>query len=192
VLSAGVFYKRIEDFIFVQVLEDYAFEGRVFDEIVIAQNGDDADVKGIELNYQQHFGFLGAPWDAFLIAVNYTLVDSEADTGDRIIALPKQSDSVASFMIGYDKHRLNLRLSMSHRGAYLDELVEEGYDRYTAARTTWDLTARYAINDNWQIYAEVANMGDAPEHYYSGRKSRLLQYDKFGTSAALGVQWVFK
>jgi TonB-dependent receptor len=192
VLSAGVFYKTIEDFIFVQVLEDYEFEGRVFDEIVIAQNGDDADVKGIEVNYQQHFGFLGAPWDAFLVAINYTYVDSEADTGERIIALPKQSADVASFMIGYDKHGLNLRLSMSHRGKYLDELVDEDYDRFVATRTTWDLTARYDINDNWQIYTEIANMGDAPEHYYSGRKSRLLQYDEFGTSAALGVQWVFK
>ena len=82
VMSAGVFYKKIEDFIFVQTLEDFEYGDRVFDEAVIALNGEDADVAGLELNYQQHFGFLGAPWDAFLVAVNYTYVDSEADTGD--------------------------------------------------------------------------------------------------------------
>ncbi len=192
VVSAGVFYKEIKDFIFVQTLEDFAWENQVFDEAVIALNGDSADVFGVELNYQQHFGFLGAPWDAFLVAVNYTYVDSDADTGDRKIPLPKQSKTIASVMLGYDKHGLNVRLAMKYRSKYLDELVEEGYDRYTDTRTQWDLTARYAFNKNWQVYAELANLGDAPEYYYSGSKRRMFQYDEFGTSWALGLQYNFQ
>ena len=192
VMSAGVFYKKIKDFIFVQTLDDFEFEGREFDEAVIALNGDTAKVKGLELNYQQHFGFLGAPWDGFLAAINYTYVDSDADTGDRTITLPKQSRNIASFMLGYDKHGFNIRLAMKYRSRYIDELIEEGYDRYTDSRTTWDLTARYAFNDNWQVYGEVINLGDEPEYYYSGSKSRLLQYDEFGTSFSLGVQYNFQ
>ena len=192
VMSAGLFYKTIKDFIFIQTIEDYVFEGRQLDEATIALNGDTADVFGIELNYQQHFGFLGEPWDAFLVAFNYTYVDSDANTGERDIPLPKQSENIASFMIGYDKYGFDIRLAMKYRDKYIDELVEEGYDRYTDARTQWDLTAKYNFDNGWQIYAEIANLGDAPEYYYAGNKSRLYQYDEFGTTWAVGVQWNFQ
>lgn len=192
VLSAGVFYKDIEDFIFIQEVEGFDFQGREIEEAVIALNGDSAKVKGLELNYQQHFGFLGAPWDAFLIAINYTLVDSDANTGDREVSLPKQAENIASFMLGYEKHGLDLRLAMKYRDAYIDELVEEGLDRYTADHLQWDLTAKYRFSENWQIYAEIININNEPEHYYAGRKSRLYQYDEFGTSYALGLQYNFQ
>jgi len=192
VLSAGIFWKKIEDFIFIQAIDDYDFLGRTFDEATIALNGDDADVFGIELNYQQHFGFLGAPWDAFLIALNYTYVDTEATVDDRKIALPKQSRSVASFMLGYDKHGLDLRLAMSYRDRYIDELEGEGEDRYTDDHMQWDFTAKYHFNESWQIYAEITNLGNEPEYYYSGRNTRLLQYDEYGTTSALGVQYNFQ
>ncbi|HMB58447.1 MAG TPA: TonB-dependent receptor [Xanthomonadales bacterium] len=191
VMSAGVFHKDIKDFIFLQTIEDYVFEGRQLDEAVIALNGESADVTGIELNYQQYFGFLPSPFDGLLAAANYTWVDSNADTGEREINLPKQSENIASFMIGYEKYGFDIRLAMKYRDSYIDELVEEDYDRITDARTQWDLTAKYTFNDSWQIYAEIANLGDEPEYYYAGRKNRLYQYDEFGTTWALGVQWFY-
>jgi hypothetical protein len=42
------------------------------------------------------------------------------------------------------------------------------------------------------VYAEVSNLGDEPEHYYSGNKSRLYQYDEFGTFTAIGFQYNFQ
>lgn len=192
VISAGVFYKRIEDYIFVQVLDDFDFLGRTLDEAEIALNGEVATVIGLELNYQQHFGFLSAPFDGFLVGLNYTYVDSEANTGDREVALPKQAANIASFLLGYDKHGIDIRLAMKYRDRYLDELDAPGLDRYTAEHLQWDLTAKYRINDSWQVYAEVANLGDEPEHYYAGNKSRLLQYDKFGTTSAIGIQYNYQ
>lgn len=192
VVSVGVFYKRIDDFIFVQTLDDYEWQNRVFDEAAIALNGEDATVLGLEFNYQQHFGFLGAPWDAFLVALNYTYVDSEGDTGERKVDLPKQSANIANFTVGYDKHDLDLRLSFKYRDRYIDSLEDVGYDRYTNDHLQWDLTAKYRFTDNWQVYAEVANIGDEPEYYYAGRSNRLLQYDKYGTSYSLGMQYNFQ
>lgn len=192
VVSAGVFYKKIDDFIFIQEVEGFDFQGRLIDEAIIALNGDSAEVTGVELNYQQHFGFLGEPWDAFLLAINYTYVDSEANTGEREVTLPKQAENIASFMLGYEKHGLDLRLAMKYRDSYLDELVEEGLDRYTSDHIQWDLTAKYQFNENWQLYAEIININDEPEHYYADRKSRLYQYDEFGTSYALGLQYNFQ
>jgi TonB-dependent receptor len=192
VISAGVFYKTIEDFIFLQEIEDFEWEGRTFSEAVIALNGEDATVLGFEFTYQQHFGFLGAPWDAFMVAVNYTYVDSEGDTGDRKVDLPKQSANIGSFMIGYDKHGFDLRLAMKYRDRYIDELVDADYDRYTGDHLQWDLTAKYRFSENWQVYAEVANLGDEPELYYAGNSSRLYQHDNVGTTSAIGVQYNFQ
>ena len=190
VLSAGLFWKRISDFVFVQTIDDFEFVGRVFDEATIAQNGDDAEALGIELNYQQHFGFLGAPWDAFLVALNYTYVDAEATTTDgRKIDLPKQSKHIGSFVLGYDKHNFDIRLAMKYRDTYIDSLEGAGEDRFTSDRMTWDLTAKYRINEKLRVYVEIANLGDEPEYYYSGRRPRALQYDEFGTTAAVGVQY---
>ena len=190
VVSGGVFHKRIDDFIFVQTLDDYEFLNRTFDEAIIALNGEEATVLGFEFTYQQHFGFLGAPFDAFLVGLNYTYVDSEGNTGDRDINLPKQAGNIGSFTLGYDKHGLDVRLAMKYRDSYVDELVEPGLDRYTADHLRWDLTAKYGLSDNWQIYAEIANLGDEPEYYHAGKSGvRMLQYDQFGTTSAIGFQY---
>lgn len=53
----------------------------------------------------------------------------------------------------------------------------------------WDLTAKYRISERLQTYAEIANLGDEPEYYYSANRGRILQYDEFGTTAAIGVQY---
>lgn len=191
VLSAGLFYKSIEDFIFTQVFEDFEFGGRTFDEVEIAQNGEDAEVWGLEFNYQQQFGFLPTPFDGFLVSFNYTYVDSDASFAERDIPLPKQSDNIAGFVLGYEKYGLDLRLAMSYRDRYLDEIVEEGLDRYTDAHNQWDFTAKYRFGDNWMMYAEIINLNDEPAYYYAGSKSQPLQYDEFGRTTVVGVQYLY-
>ena len=55
-----------------------------------------------------------------------------------------------------------------------------------------DLTVKYSFTDSWLVYSEISNLGDRPEYYYSGRYNRALQYDEFGTTAAIGVQYNFR
>lgn len=192
VVSVGVFYKKIEDFIFIQTLDDYDFLGTTLDEALIALNGDDATALGFEFNYQQHFGFLSPPFDGLIVGLNYTYVDAEADTGDRTVDMPKQSGNIANLMIGYEKGGFDLRLAMNYRDRYIDELVDPGYDRFTANHSQWDLTAKYRFSDSWLVYAEITNLNDEPEHYYAGHRSRLYQYDEYGTSSAIGFQYNFQ
>jgi hypothetical protein len=35
------------------------------------------------------------------------------------------------------------------------------------------------------------NIGDEPEYYYAGNANRALQYDEFGTTSAIGIQYNF-
>lgn len=191
VVSAGVFYKTIEDFIFVQVIDDFDFLGRTLDEAEIALNGRDATALGFEFNYQQHFGFLSPPFDGLILGLNYTYVDAEADTGDRTVDMPKQSANIANFLLGYEKGGFDFRVAMKYRDSYIDELEEPGLDRFTDEHTQWDVTAKYRFTDSWQVYAEVTNIGDEPEYYYAGQRSRALQYDEFGMTSAIGIQYNF-
>ncbi|MGI9233289.1 MAG: TonB-dependent receptor [Woeseiaceae bacterium] len=192
VVSVGVFYKEIEDFIFIQQIDDYDFLGTTLDQAEIALNGEDATALGIELNYQQHFGFLSPPFDGLIVGMNYTYVDAEADTGDRKVDMPKQSANIANLMLGYEKGGFDIRAAMKYRDEYIDELVDPDYDRYTADHTQWDVTARYRFSDSWLVYAELTNLGDEPEHYYSGNRNRLFQYDEYGTISAIGIQYNFQ
>lgn len=191
VVSAGVFYKKIEDFIFIQVIDDYVFLDRTLDEAEVAINGEDATALGFEFNYQQHFGFLRPPFDGLILGVNYTFVDAEADTGERKIDMPKQSANSANVLLGYEKHGFDLRIAMNYRDSYIDELVDPDYDRFTDEHLQWDVTAKYRLNDSWQIYAEVSNIGNEPEYYYAGDRRRAYQYDEFGTTSAIGFQYNF-
>lgn len=191
VISAGVFYKRIEDFIFVQVIDDYVFLDRTLDEAEVALNGETATALGFEFNYQQHFGFLSPPFDGLILGVNYTFVDAEADTGERKVDMPKQSANIANVLIGYEKNGFDFRIAMKYRDRYIDELVDPDYDRYTDDHMQWDFTAKYRLNDSWQIYAEVSNIGNEPEYYYAGDRQRAFQYDEFGTTSAIGFQYNF-
>lgn len=191
VISAGVFYKKLEDFIFIQVIDDYNFLSTTLDEAVIALNGEDATALGFEFNYQQHFGFLRPPFDGLIVGVNYTYVDSEADTGERKVEMPKQSANIANVMLGYEKGGFDFRLAMKYRDRYIDELEDVDFDRYTDDHLQWDITAKYRFSDSLQVYAEITNLGDEPENYYAGHRRRGLQHDQFGTTSAIGIQYNF-
>lgn len=191
VISAGIFYKQIEDFIFIQVIDDFDFLGTTLDEAEIALNGEDATALGIELNYQQHFGFLSPPWDGLLLGLNYTYVDSEADTGDRKVDMPKQAGSLINALVGYDKGGFDIRVAVKYRDNYIDELVDPGVDRYTDTHTQLDVTARYRFSDSWLVYMELMNLNDEPEYYYAGHRRRAYQYDEYGKTYALGFQYNF-
>ena len=49
-------------------------------------NGDKADLLGFELNYQQQFVNLPAPWNGFGVFANYTTIDAESDITSGAIA----------------------------------------------------------------------------------------------------------
>ncbi len=191
VISAGVFYKEIEDFIFEQTVDDFVFQNIAYDEATIALNGDDATLLGFEFNYQQYFGFLPSPYDGLLVSANYAYIDGDAKIDGRDIPLPKQSENLAGFTLGYEKYDIELRLAMKYRDRYLDEIVEQGADRYTDSHTVWDFSARYHFNEELMVYGEAANLTNEPEYYYSGNKSRLYQYDEFGSTWTVGVQYTF-
>ena len=199
VLQAGVFFKRIEDFI-VDVRYEFEdgetgeFFGIPFTSALIPQNGEEATVNGFEFNYQQSLTFLPAPLDGTLVGFNYTYTDSEGDIAGRKIPLLASAENTFNASVGYEKGPLSLRLTAAYRDKYLDELGDSAeQDRFIEDHIQYDLSARYRITPQFQLFAEFVNLGDEPYVAYqrtSGRK-RLLQYEEYSWTAKTGFRVSF-
>ena len=194
-LHASVFYKSLDNFI-VDVNTDVAgtFRGIPFDEATIAQNGDEADIFGIELGFAQAFtGML----DGFVVQANYTFTDAEgtvttlASEGPRDIALPATAKHTANFSVGYDKGPFDIRLTGTYRDKYLDELSDTAdLDRYVDDHFQLDLSAKYRVNDTVQVFYEWVNINNAKYFAYNrlGGSRNLYQYEEYNWTMKAGVR----
>jgi len=200
VLSGGVFYKEIENFIFSTVFDEDTppfngvYNGVSFTEGVIPQHGEDAQVLGFELNYQQLFTFLPAPFDGLLVGLNYTYTDADGDTGERDIDLPAAAENTYNATLGYETDRLSIRLTAAFRDEYLDELGgDPEEDRYVDEHLQVDLTANFDVTDSLKIYSQFINLNDEP--FYAFQRGpggdRTLQYEEYSWTARVGLQWTF-
>ena len=204
VLSAGVFYKSIENAIFGATFDTADVPSNVsldaipadliggIEEVGTFINVDDSEIWGLELNYVQDMGDLNESLEGFLVSANLTLTDSESTLPDgRAVRFLNQADTVWNLALGYDKGPWDLRVSANFRGNNLDELIDADLDRTIDDRTLVEASAKYKINDQFQVYVEGKNLTDEPEYYYFGDQSRLMQYDEFGSSYIFGVRWTY-
>jgi len=200
VLSGGIFYKDIENFIFNTRFEEDTppytgvYNGVPFTEAVIPQNGESAEVLGFEINFQQIMSFLPAPFDGVLVGLNYTYTDAEGNTGERVIPLPAAAENTYNATLGYETDRISLRLTAAYRDMYLDELGGDPLeDRFVEDHLQIDLTANFDVTDSIKIYSQFINLNDEPFVAYQNGpgRQRLLQYEEYSWTGRLGVQMTF-
>ncbi|MFW2349313.1 TonB-dependent receptor [Qipengyuania sp.] len=203
-LTAGVFYKSIEDYIVDASFDagdppfNGVYRGIAFDEATIPLNGDKAEVFGIELGFAQAFTFLPVPFDGFVVNANYTYTDAtgtiftDGDIADpRKIRLPATAKHTANLSLGYDKGPIDIRLSGTYRDKYLDELAGEAeYDRYVDDHFQLDLSAKFRLTDQIQIFYEWVNINNAKYFAYNtlGNRQNLYQYEEYNWTMKGGVR----
>ena len=54
-----------------------------------------------------------------------------------------------------------------------------------------DFTAKYRYSDQLTFNFELVNVNDEPEYYYWGDKTRLSQYDEYGSTVNFGARYSF-
>lgn len=206
IFAAGVFFKRIDNFIFDADVTTTArasdFAGAIavtkIKEVIKPLNGDTAELYGIELGWTRHFDDLPSPFDGLLLQLNATFTDSEADLGLPIGAgrsnrsnLPLQADTVANFVVGYERRGLSLRLA----SAYVSErliainLADASNDEYEDAHQQWDFTAKYNVTDAFQLFFSALNLSEEPQYRFYGTKQFNSRYDEVGRSFVLGLSY---
>ena len=201
-ISVAFFHKRINDYIVTQRSDTPGtYQGVAYTELTIARNGDTAKVTGAEASLSQVLDFLPGPFDGLLVQLNYTYTDAtgtiltDGDVADpREIPLPSSSKHTFNAVLGYEKGPISLRAAGTYRSKYLDEAGDAAdEDRYVDRHFQLDLSARYDITKQVQLYADWINVNNAPYFAYqnfAGAK-RLLQYETYGPTVKGGVKLKF-
>lgn len=197
-LTAGVFYKSIQDFV-VTLRDDNpgSVYGVPYQEADTFINGETATIKGLELSYAQRFTSLPAPFDGLLLSGNYTFTDATGTVFDgdnltdpRKIPLPSASKHTFNLVVGYEKGPLSLRAAGTYRDRYLDEIGgSAAEDRIVDEHFQLDLSAKYRIAKGVRLFADWVNVTDAPYFAYQnfGGAKRALQYEKYSWTAKFGI-----
>ncbi|PJJ99509.1 TonB-dependent receptor [Lysobacteraceae bacterium NML91-0213] len=195
IFSAGIFHKSIDGYIVETWTDnDPQFPGY---DVTRPINGEDAEVFGVELNWQQKLDFLPGAWSGLLVGLSGTWLDTEfrAGTEDRAgetFALPLSSEHLYSAHIGWENDRLSTRLAAVHRSEYLDEIGDDArYDLWVAPNTQLDFSLDYRINNDWSVYLEASNLLDRPLEVYQGSRDFTVQNELYGRGYALGVKFNF-
>jgi TonB-dependent receptor len=198
IVSGGVFFKDIKDFIVTETREDYLFEGTIWDTYSQPINGGNATIFGFEAAVQRQLDFLPGFWKGFGLYANYTYTTSSVSDfriegrEDDDISLPGTANHTLNGSLSYDSKRFSFRTSVNYSSAFVDEFGEEAfYDRYYNEAIHLDVNANYAITPKFRVYAEANNLLNTPLHYYQGISSRLMQAEYYNVRFQFGVKLDF-
>ncbi|MFU8816010.1 MAG: TonB-dependent receptor, partial [Pseudomonadales bacterium] len=190
VVSAGLFYKQLEDVIF-DVTGNRPFEGEIW-EVTEPENGDKGRIYGVELNWQQGLDFLPGPTEGLGVFVNYTYANSKADLPFAFgkVQLPGQSDHTVNAGLYYEDDRFDARLAYNRRSKFIDSVSLSGrdFDIYWDQRAQLDLTASMRISDAVELFGEASNLTDTRQNRFSGASDRIIEREGFGRVFLLGVR----
>ncbi len=221
ILSGGVFYKKIDQFIFF--FKRFAHEGDPSDfglvEITKAVNGNRAVVYGAEFQYQTKFDFLPGWFKNFGVYSNYTYTYSEASmlkrqpanytdavvifgeddldlsllTGEQEkISLPGQARHTANLALFYDARKLFVRLTANYHDAFLYRLgADKDLDEYYDQEFRLDLTTNYDLNKRLNVFLDVINITNTPQRFYLGSPDRIKQQEFYSWWCRAGIKLKF-
>ncbi len=197
-ISAGIFYKDLTDFIFGYKEVNYndPVTGNTYKEYTQPRNGASAAIYGFEFGAQRQLDFLPTFLKNLNIYANYTYTKSEVDglpmegRENETLGLPGTAKNMINASIAYDTKELSVRLSVNHTTDYVDEFGEEAFlDRYYDKQTFVDMNASYAVTDQFRIYAEANNITNQPLRYYQGISSRTMQAEYYNMRFNFGIKF---
>lgn len=190
IVSAGLFYKDIQDPIFQNSTNGgYKGEDVTFYR---PENGDSAWLAGMEVSLDRRFDFISSFMTDFGMRINYTYMDSGMTIPGRDdeVAIPRQADQLANIQLYYDNSVLAARIAANHKGAYIEEHgISKDTDSYYGDYTSVDFSAQVQLGYNWLIYFEANNLTNEPIKYYLGDEDRPEQVEYYGSRFQLGVNY---
>jgi len=189
VLSAALFHKDIENFVFSS--SRFAADG--VDERT-RTNGEGGKLLGLELVWNQQFTALPAPFDGLGIEANYTWLDSEGKYPGRTdeLTFVNAPDHILNGILSYARGPLDLRLSWNSMPDRLESVGgRAALDRYNAASDIVDFALRYDYNDNYRLFLNVKNITDEPVVAFQGTRDTPVAITYFGTQYNFGAQYRF-
>ena len=191
VVSAGLFYKRLQDYIYAFTSTEI-ISGSQY-QVTQPLNGDAATVRGAEIALQNQLRFLPSPLDGLGVYANYTFTTSSAAIpGHSGATLPGQSRHMGNVAVSYEKRGFNGRVAMNFHGSYVDVIgATNSLDRYYDRNSQLDVAVTQRVISNLRLYIEGMNLNDARLRYYQGVRERVLQDEHYRWWTTFGVKVEF-
>ena len=197
-VSAGIFFKRVNDIIVDQTLRGYEWNGNVYTTFCQPRNSGNANLLGVEVAFQRDFGFIAPALKCLGIYANYTYTYSriknfnfEGRENESGLRMPGSPEHTANASLFFEKAGFNARLSYNFASAFIDEMGASAfYDRYYDKVNYLDLNIGYTFGKSFKttVYAEAVNLLNQPLRYYQGVTSRTMQSEHYGTRFNAGVK----
>ncbi|PEQ14015.1 TonB-dependent receptor [Novosphingobium sp. PC22D] len=155
-------------------------------------NGDKGKLYGLEFNVLKQFDFLPEPFDGLGFQGNLTLLDGSFDTPtEKDIVFQGLSDKIANASVFYEKFGISARVSYQWRSDWLDTLGGLGSGEYRKGYENLDVSLRYAINENFTLFADLANLTDETYIAYEGTTDKPTEVEQIGARYLFGGRFSF-
>tara|TARA_B100001121_G_scaffold48931_1_gene42333 strand:- start:228 stop:3245 length:3018 start_codon:yes stop_codon:yes gene_type:complete len=195
IFSFGYFSKSIDNYIYTSALQDVSVRGsRVYDEVVMPVNGDNATLSGWEMNFVKNLDFLPGPLSNLSLYFNYTSTDSEADYGDarEKSTFPGQAASTGNLSFAYETSKLTARFSQSIADQYIVEVGgDKDEDIFYDPANRLDLSLSYNLNSKLTLFADILNITNVPHVYFMGDASKPVEKEVYGSTIKIGTNYRF-
>lgn len=200
-VSAGVFYKRINGFIVDEVAFNREYEGHVWTKLTQPKNGGNANIFGAEFAYQRDFSFITPSLKCLGLYGTYTYTHSRVTdfnfTGrekEKGLSLPGSPKHTANMSVYFEKYGISARMSFNYASAFIDEMgASKFYDRYYDNVKYMDFNISYTFGrkTKFTVYADLTNLLNQPLRYYQGSKDFTMQQEYYGVKFNGGVKMTF-
>ncbi len=193
-VRAGVFYKKINDFIVDQRSSDYTYGSYTYEVSKMAINGGDATLAGAEISFSRDFSFISPKLNCVGFAGTYTytytdVTESVIDGRNDLSSLPGSPEHTANASLYFKKSGITARLSYNFASEFLDEVGETAFeDRYYDKASYLDLNLSYNFKKNFTVYADATNLLNQPLRYYQGVADHTMQSEFYGPRFNVGVK----
>lgn len=167
-------------------------------EVTQPVNSKGGELKGVEINFQQQFSFLPAPFNNMGILANYTYVDSK-------IEYPRTGlDPIRATLTGLSKHGANgtlyyeddvfsIRGSVSYRSGFLTAVPGQDSNSVHGTNSTInvDMSASVNLTEQLSLTFEGINLTDEFQDQYVDESNRLNYYMHTGRQFYAGFRYKF-
>jgi iron complex outermembrane recepter protein len=153
-------------------------------QINVPRNTPGGSLKGVEVDYQQPFWFLPAPFNNFGTVLNYTFVDSTVqyinpNTSSFISnTLTGLSKSAANATLYYDNGTWSARVSAAYRGPYLTTVPGNNNNDVEGTKSTLniDAAASWNVARYLQLTFEALNITNQFQVQYVDSNGDRINY----------------
>lgn len=197
IISAGVFYKDIDQFIYNSISRESITIGgntEIYD-VTRPFNGGTAEVYGFEISVQRKLNFLPGFLRNLTIYGNYTFTDSKTDGivgRENGLPLAGAVKNMFNGSLAYETAKLSIRTSLNFADDYIFEYGKDTFtDAFYDQQLFLDINAAYNITKNLRIYAEAKNLTNQELRFYQGSKNQTRQAEFYDYNWNLGIKYNF-